>query len=298
MFRKFLKRHLAGYYMLTASLFFAGTGVFAKILSENLPSVEVVFFRNFFGFIFIAILLIKTPPVQKGGKFWLLLTRGITGAISMTAFFYNIANIGLAEAFTFSKTSPIFLVLIMAFFFKEKINFYGWISVLVGFIGIVFVIQPHFGFKVTDVMGIISGIFAAMAYTSMRELCKFYDTRVIIFWFLLIAFLLPLSMLILGEFGVVSGKFAFLFPSFIMPNFVSWLMVFAMGILGLFYQSYLTKSYAAAKKASNVAVLSYTDVLFSLIFGIILGDNLPNILAFLGIILIISSGILIAVKNK
>ena len=73
--------------------------------------------------------------MKCGGKFWLLLVRGFAGSISMVAFFYNIANMGLAEAFTFSKTAPIFLVLLVAVIFGEKVKINGWIAVFVGFLG-------------------------------------------------------------------------------------------------------------------------------------------------------------------
>ena len=297
MLRKFLIRHLAIYFMLTASFFGALMGAFAKILSQDLPSVEVVFFRNFLGLIFIAYFLIKKPPTKCGGKFWLLLVRGFAGSISMVAFFYNIANMGLAEAFTFSKTAPIFLVLLVAVIFGEKVKINGWIAVFVGFLGIICIIQPQLGFKTTDAMGLVNGFFAAVSYTSMRELHKYYDTRLIVLWFLIIASALPFAMLLVGEFCEIPLKFAFLFPKFSMPNVSNWLFIFLLGIAGLLYQNYLTKAYSAARKASSIAVVSYTDVLFSLIIGIFMGDNLPNFVAFLGIILVISSGILVTIKK-
>ena len=70
-----------------------------------------------------------------------------------------------------------------------------------------------------------------------------------------------------------------------------------MGLGGYYYQVYLTKAYAATKKAGIPAAISYMDIIFSMILGLLLGDALPNNVALLGIATIIFSGLLIA-KEK
>ena len=95
-------------YMLIASFTFAIMGAFAKLSSEYMSSLEVVFFRNIAGVILISFAIIKKPMVHIGGKPWLLFFRGFMGFTALLAFFYNIAHIPLGDAMTFSKTSPIF----------------------------------------------------------------------------------------------------------------------------------------------------------------------------------------------
>ena len=95
-------------YMLFASVMFAFMGATAKELSDSMSSIEVVFFRNVFGVVLILLSIYKSPLNQIGGKMWLLIFRGTAGFIALLFFFYNIANIPLGEAMTFSKTSAIF----------------------------------------------------------------------------------------------------------------------------------------------------------------------------------------------
>ena len=95
-------------YMLISALCFATMGVFTKLLSSNLSSLEVVFFRNLIGIILIYISVLKSPLKNIGGKPLLLFFRGFIGFLALLAFFYNIANIPLANAMIFSQTSPIF----------------------------------------------------------------------------------------------------------------------------------------------------------------------------------------------
>ncbi|MCR4942619.1 MAG: DMT family transporter [Campylobacter sp.] len=279
--------------MLIACFMFAITGLFAKILGQLLPSIEVVFFRNLVGLFMVTYAILKFKEKFRGGHFWLLMFRGFIGTIAMFAFFYNIAKIDLATAFTFSKTSPIFVAIISAFVFKEVLSFRGWLAIVLGFLGILFIIQPNIAVHKTDIIGVFSGFGAALAYTSIRELKKSYTTNIIVFVFMCWGTALPIFFGILANF-VVYEPLDFLLDKFLMPTGLSWLYIAIMGVSGLFFQIYLTKSYAVAKKAGVVAAVSYMDVIFTLIIGYFMGDALPNLFAFFGIILVILSGILVA----
>ncbi|WP_297985833.1 DMT family transporter [uncultured Campylobacter sp.] len=292
-YNRFLIRHLGIYYMLIASLLFAGTGALSKILSSELSSIEIVFFRNIIGLGLIIWMIYKRPLHQAGGKFWLLAFRGIIGTIGLYAFFYNIAHIDLATAFTFSKTSPIFTALLAAFIFKERLSYLGWFAIFIGFIGILFIIEPTLGVSKDEYIGLLSGIGAALAYTSIRGLRKHYDTRAIVLSFMLCGSAIPLLSMIIGSF-YYKPDLDFLISPFVMPSLTSWVMVIVMGLLATGFQIYLTKAYAASKKAGVVAAVGYSDVVFSMIFGLILGDALPDAWAFLGIGMIIGAGILVA----
>lgn len=295
-YNKFLIRHLGIYYMLIASMLFAGTGALSKLLSSELNSIEIVFFRNIIGLFLIILMIYKKPLHQTGGKFWLLAFRGIIGTIGLYAFFYNIAHIDLATAFTFSKTSPIFTALFAAFIFKERLNYLSWFAIFIGFIGILFIVEPTLGVSKDEYIGLISGIGAAMAYTSIRGLRKHYDNRAIVLSFMLCGSAIPLLSMIIGSF-YYKPNLDFLISPFVMPSLNGWVMIVIMGLLATAFQIYLTKAYAASKKAGVVAAVGYSDVVFSMIFGLILGDSLPSSLAFLGIIMIIGAGILVAYQR-
>ncbi len=143
-----------------------------------MDSVEVVFFRNGITMMVVALSIFKLPIKQVGGKPWLLLFRALIGFASMLVFFYNIAHIPLADAITFSRTAPIFTAILAFFFLKEHMGWKAWLAVFIGFIGIVLVMKPSgLMLSKTDLFGLFSGLGAALAYTSVRELNKVYDTR-------------------------------------------------------------------------------------------------------------------------
>ncbi len=283
-------------YMLFASFLFACMGAFAKELSSSMSSLEVVFFRNIFGVILILISIYRKPLVQKGGKLWLLIFRGLAGFTALLFFFYNIANIPLGEAMTFSKTSTIFTAIFAYIFVKEKLGFRGWFGVFIGFFGILFITKfDGSALDKTDWLGILCGIGAGLAYTSIRELRRYYDSKTIVLSFMSIGSIGPIILMAISEF-YINEKFDFLFAKFVVPNSNDWLFIILLGTVATFAQIYMTKAYSVAK-AGIIGTISYANIAFSIVIGIILGDAFPDIWIILGIILIVISGILVSLKK-
>jgi drug/metabolite transporter (DMT)-like permease len=281
------------WYMLFASFCFAIMGAMAKELSTQMDSLEVVFFRNIIGVILIGISFLKMPVNQVGGKPFLLFFRGFMGFMALVAFFYNIAHISLADAMTFSRTSPMFTALLAFWFLKEKIGRKEVIALIVGFVGIIFIMKPNgLQLDLTDILGLLSGIGAALAYTSVKELKKYYDTRVIVMSFMLTGTIGPLLLMVFNDFLHVE----FLKASFVLPDLKMWIYIAGLGASATVAQIYMTKAYGIAK-AGIVGAVSYANILFSLILGVMLGDALPDLLGAFGIILVIIGGILVA-KEK
>ena len=235
--------------MIIACMFFAAVGGFAKVLSEQMSSIEVVFFRNAVGLAIVLYAIYKRPPThQKGGQFWVLMFRGFIGTIALFALFYNIAHINLGAAYTFQKTSPIFTAIFAAIFLKEALSKKGWGAIFLGFIGILFIIQPNLGISKTDWLGLGSGVGAALAMLSVRTLRKSYDTSVIVLSFMAWGTALPMLLMGIAEW-VKFEPLDFLLSPFVAPNFKGVILIVLMGLAGYFFQLYMTKAYAASRKA-------------------------------------------------
>ncbi len=292
--RSYLKNLNTGVkYMLIASFTFAIMGAFAKLASPSIPSLEVVFFRNLAGVIIVGVAILKRPMTHKGGKPYLLFFRGFIGFIALLAFFYNIAHISLGDAMTYSKTSPIFTAIFAFLFLHEKLSFKGWLAIFVGFIGILFITQPSdLGFSKYDLLGIFSGVGAALAYTSVRELKSYYDTRAIVLSFMLTGTLGPLILFIVSPY-IEGNELDFIFSEFVMPQGIIWFYLLNMGIFATISQLLMTKAYGETK-AGIVGAVSYSNIFFAIIVGVLLGDNLPSLPTTFGIVLIILSGIMVA----
>jgi drug/metabolite transporter (DMT)-like permease len=280
-------------YMLIASFTFAIMGAFAKLASQSMPSLEVVFFRNVAGVILVGLAIMKTPMVHQGGKPFLLFFRGFMGFTALLAFFYNIAHIPLGDAMTYSKTSPIFTAIFAFLFLSEKLSIKGWGAIFLGFIGILFITQPSgIGFSKYDLLGIFSGIGAALAYTSIRELKTYYDTRAIVLSFMLTGTIGPIILFVVSSYVQIDAL-DFMLGKFVMPEGIVWFYVIGMGLLATVSQLLMTKAYSHTK-AGIVGAVSYSNILFSIMVGVLLGDSLPSLVTAFGILLIVLAGILVA----
>ena len=287
------------FYMLMATLAFAFMGGFVKTLSGQLPPLEVAFFRNIFGVLIIGASLWKIPMVQKGGKPWLLFFRGFMGLLALIAYFYNMANIPLGEAVTYNKTSPLFLAFFAWIFLGEKLPRLAILALIFGFVGIVLIAKPEGGMlDKYGLLGIFSGIGAALAYTSIRELKNYYDVRSIALSFMVIGSAGPLLLMGLAEFVEPTEAYDFLLSKFIMPHGITWLYIVAVGVLATASQLLMTKAYSLTK-AGIIGTITYTQIIFAIIIGTVLGDPFPDIWSFLGISLVIIAGLLVMIpKDK
>lgn len=286
---------LAVKYMLISSFLFSFTGGFAKELSTYMSSLEVVFFRNISGVIIILFAIYKSPLKQKGGKPFLLFLRGFIGFSALLMYFYNIATISLAEALTFSKLSPVFTAIFSFLLLKEKLSITAWIGVLVGFFGVLFIT----GFDVmslnkTDWLGILSGVGAGLAYTSIRELRKYYDNRAIVLSFMIVGTIGPVILMIISEY-YSNDMFDWVFAPFVVPTGMAWFHIVGLGVFATFSQIYMTKAYSLAR-GGVVGTIGYTTIIFSIIVGMMLGDIFPTNTVLIGIGFIVISGLMVTRK--
>ncbi|HYX05092.1 MAG TPA: DMT family transporter [Bacteroidales bacterium] len=284
-------------FMIVASLFFAIMGASVKVLSRNLDSIQIVFFRNIFGTLFILLSMTRRPLKNRGGRPLLLIFRGLAGTLALYALFYNMSTIGLGISMTFLQTSPIFVAVFSLFFLHEKLSVRGWISIFIGFAGILLVFQPGGGLDFrSSMLGLFNGIAAGAAYTSVRELRKYYDARSIVLSFMTAGILLPVISIIVGEVSGIHGM-DYLFSDFKFPSGIQWIWAIMVGITALLGQLSVTRAYAE-ESAGIVAAVGYVTIPFSIIIGTVLGDDWPGLISIAGIALIIVSGILISFRSN
>ncbi len=225
----------------------------------------------------------KKPSHKKGGYVFLL-SRSIAGGLSFVALFYNIATISLGNATAFSQSMPLYVVLLSFLFLGEKFHLGVVLSTIIGFCGILLICNPNFNAMGLEnvIFGISSALFMAVAFLNLRALKDYFSSWVPVF-----ATGVAMSVITL----IVSVAQIPLFAeSWAMPQGIDWLHIILLGLFGTLGQHYLTKAYMSAP-AGIVAPIDYMRLVFSVILGVLLGDNLPNLATSFGIMLIILSGI-------
>jgi drug/metabolite transporter (DMT)-like permease len=291
-----MKNYRGILFMLIASFAFAAMGVFVKRLGKDFDTVEIVLFRNLIGVIFLLISVVQRPLVQTGGKPFLLLFRGFIGTLGLYAFAYNMVYMPLGKAFTFYQTSALFIAIFSYFFLKEKLNTYTWIGLIVGFTGILIIFRPDIQlFSFENLMGLTNGLLSAAAYIAVSELKKYYDTRAIVLSFMLWGVFLPLLSMLIGYF-YYNPTFSVVLSQAKIPEWRHSFDIIMVGVCALVGQIYVTRAYGA-EKAGVVSAISYSNVVFSVLLGFFIGDKLPDPLFIVGMLLIISSGLLISLTK-
>lgn len=273
-------------FMLLSAFIGALNGAVAKVLSETMDPVEVVFYRNLLGALIILYSLKKIKVSFNPSKVHLLILRGVFGGTAMVLFFYTISTIPLGEAVVLNKTSPFFVTILAYYLMKEKINLSTFFALIIGFLGVVFIVKP-FGIEISFdyILGVLGGFFSAAAYATIKKIKDIYDARVIMLSFMSIGMLIPLGL--------------FLFTPFVQfqihTDLFTWTLILFMAVISTASQWFLTRAFSLSK-ASIIGVVSYTNIPFALVFGLMLGDSFPDIYTFIGIALIIIGGILVSKK--
>lgn len=285
--------------MLVAAFCFSVSGACTKILGKHISSVELVFFRNIIGVVFVLSTIYKRPLVQVGGKLNLLIFRGVIGTLALYTFFFSITKIGLAEAITYQQSYPIILAIFSSYFLKEKLDIKSWLAVIIGFGGICLIFLPQFKIDASSIkyhsFGLANAIMTALAYFSIKQLSGYYDSRSIVLSFMFSGIVLPILSLIAGHYFYVDSL-AFMFGTFVLPNGIEWIWIGVLAVSALIGQIFLTKAFTFGN-TGEVSAIGYSNIVFSVIFGVILGDAFPSPLSFLGIFLIIGCGIYISMKK-
>lgn len=280
--------------MLGAAFFFALTSAISKWLGREFHIVQLVFFRNIVGVVFIITSVLRRPMRQEGGKLGLLIFRGVVGTLSLYMLFYAIQTLGLGRASTYQYTYPIFLALFSWVLIGETLNSKEWAAIFVGFTGILFVFRPDLSISMRDnALGLGNALLTAISYLSIRQLGVVYDTRAIILSFMLSGIIMPILSMLVGTYYPME-HLDFLIGTFKWPeNEWHWLGFLALGLTALMGQKMLTQSFTY-DKAGRVAAVGYSNILFSVLIGFLMGESIPSLATIAGMMLIVIGGILVS----
>ncbi len=265
-------------FAMLAELCFVGMGSLVKLLSENLPSQNILFFRNLFGLIILAPLIFKlgVKTLKTDNIKWHFL-RSISGVTAMYCFFYALSELPLADAMLLKISAPLFIPIIAFLWLSEHISLRAIMAIMIGFLGVILVIKPTGTIHIASLAGLMGGAFAALAKVTIRRMSATEPTSRIVFYFGLISLIISsIPMLWFWQ----------------TPNFSEWLLVIVLGGCGTLGQLFLTKAYLLAP-ASRIAPFTYSSILFAALIGWVFWNELITLLTITGASLIIAAGIII-----
>ena len=257
----------------------------AKYLSVDLPVLQIVWARYFFTVVitlsFIIIFFRKQLVWTSKPK--LQLFRGLILLCANMLFFYAISIISLTKALTLAFVAPLIVTALSPFILGEIVGYRRWLAVIIGFIGSLIVIRPGLiEFNVATLAALGTGFFYGIYLIITRKLHT-ADSPL-------------LTLLITGVVGAIILS-AYMPFSWIEPNPNQWLFMFCIGLcasVGHFFLI-LSLKYAAASK---LAPFSYFEIVTNVIIGYYFFSDFPDIWTWVGLLIIINSGIYISIRER
>lgn len=276
-------------FMLSASLIVASefflvmSGMTIKQVSADLPVEMIVFFRNLLGLLlFVPWLVSNGGGVLKTTKFRFHLMRAGVGVTAMTCLFYSWGHLPLAQAALLKQTAPFFMPLIAFLWLGEAVSNVVKLAILVGFVGVVLILNPQQGALNTGVIIAITGAsLGALAKVTIRRMRDTESPQKIVFYFAFFS-------------SIFSSLPAYLSWQSITLAHFGWLIILA--ITSTIAQLLLSKAYGLAP-AGQLAPYTYCSVAIAVLFGWLIWDELLALNSWFGILLISSAGIAAMVGN-
>ena len=263
---------------------FALMSAFIK-LAGDLPNFQKVFFRNLVAAIIALALIIKHKGSMIGKKEnrSILIWRSVFGTIGIIFNYYAIDKLVLPDANMLNKISPFLVVIFCAIFLKEKINFKQIGAIAVAFIGALFIIKPTFDIKVVPyIVGFLSAVFAAAAYTCVRVIGKKEESYTVVFFFSTFSLL------------VVLPIFIIVYEKMTMYQFICLILSGVAASLGQFGVT-LAYRYAPAKE---ISIFDYSNIIFSALLSIFLFGVYPDKFSIIGYGIIFAAALYMFLYNK
>ena len=248
--------------------------------SDDYPVGQVLFFRGFCGIIPILFLIPKDRYLDfyKTTRPFLHFKRCLAGLIALVSIFVALRNLPLATVVSISFAAPIFITIFSIFLLNEKVGLYRWMAVLVGFLGIIFITEP--GFSALNVYYIYPIIFClGLSYVAIaiRKLSSTEPAWLISFFF---------------SFSIMLLSFLSFYQGWILPSLLDLFLLSMVGILGGLANLWLSQSYKYSE-VSLVSPLKYLGLVFAIIFGYFIWNEIPTSKTLLGALLVIFSSIII-----
>lgn len=265
-----------------------------KLVADRLPVGEVVFARSALGLIPVLLMLAWQRELPRalrtshpGGHF----LRAIVGTTSMFFWFASLALLPLPDATAINYAGPLICTALAAILLGEKVRLYRWSAVTIGFLGVLVVLSPHLGgftsgrldgAAVGALYALGSAFFAALAMVTIRRLTATEGTGAIVFYFSGSAALLALTT---APFG------------WVMPSAGDAFILLCIGLTGGVGQVLMTQSYRHAE-ASVIAPFDYTSMIWVILLGILVFDEIPTLTVLAGSAIVVAAGIFVILRER
>jgi len=257
---------------------FQAMNVMLRHTASDLPAAEVMFFRNFFGFLVLAPWLLRHPTSLRTGRVGTHILRAGAHVSGMILWVYALTLIPLATATALAFSSPLFVVMAATLMMGERAGIHRWSAVILGFVGVLIVYEPFEHLDALDhpsTLGPLVVLGSALLLACSKLLTKVVaqeDTTLAVVFYLNV-------FMALG--ALVPALLVWVAPE---PIHYVWFVLLA--IVGALAQICLTKAVAHAD-LSVLQPFEFLALIWAAVLGFVLFAEIPGVPVFVGGALIV-----------
>ena len=260
---------------------------FVRLAGDSLPLAQILFIR---GLITTVLLLafaiyggVFNLKVSKKDK-WRIFFRSIAEALTAYFFLTAVMKMPFANVTAILQILPMTVTLAAAFVFKEKVGVFRSLLIIFGFLGVVLIINPSAdGFNLYAIYALIAVVLITTRDLITRKLSSEVPAILPTVSASIGVLLFSVILLIntpLQPLNSQNSLFIFLAAFFIIFGYYTAVLVMRIG------------------EISFISPFRYTAILFALILGLVFFDEKPDIIAFLGIVIVMLAGIVLMMQNS
>ncbi len=272
-----------GLFMLSG-LLFSLVSIPIRIIGDDIPSLEKVFFRNIFGLVFMLIFLARTKRLHvKTNAPYLQLLRGLFGVGAMSLSFYAVEHANLATVTSITFVRPILVTFGAIFIFGEYVGVRRWIAMIVGFLGVL--ITTGFSLDLDKGVYAMMGsvLFMSMVALILKKLSTIDRPEVTVFLMGTIA--TPVSLLLTLSIS-----------TWVWPNFTQFLLLLSIGICASISQLCFAHSFKYAS-LGELFPYDFLRLVWAMLIGIFLFSESFQWHVLIGGMVILSATIYVSWRN-
>ena len=259
---------------------FSITDVVVKQLGRKFDPTELAFFRYGIGMIMLTPIFIKMGVAElKTTRIGMHILRMSLAMVAQLGVFITVINMPLPDATAIFFSKPLFTTIVAVIVISEVVSGRRWIATIVGFVGVMIMIQPGADtINPIALIGVASALAFATANVLIRVLSKTEPPNRILFYYHV------------GGILVFTGPAIWFWTT---PVGIEWVLLISIAVLTTIGMACFVRAFSAGE-ANAVGPIEYVRLIYAALFGYFLFSEIPSIWTGIGATLIIASAIYIA----
>ena len=278
--------------------------VLIKLVSDELSLFQIQFFRSTIGIaVIIGYQAIIHEPIRLTTAYPLLtVCRGLMFFFGYSAFYFAQSKMPIATMTVLFLVSPFFITLTSIYFFKSQVGYRRWISILIGFVGVVLICQPETGqfnfYYLIPIIVALSYAFSVIIVKKTADRDTLYQQMILTY--LIMGLLSGITGLLFGDgrFDTAeNSEVAFIVRSWQFVDTESTFKLFTISVLGSVGLLVLMGAYRVADPAV-ISPYEYSLLIWMVLLGYLVWGDVPSFNIAIGMVMIVGAGIYMFYRER